>query len=383
MRLAYLTDRLSLRGGADQHLLQIIAAMHAAGAELTVACGRAEPSVPLPEGVRIIRIRGLASPVAASARLAGLDEVLGRNDVLHLQNVMNPVVLERAVATGRAIVTVQDHRMFCPGPGRTLADGSRCSEPMSERRCARCLPDAAYRARLLELTAARLDAVRGATVIVLSTYMAHELEAAGLNQVHVIPPWVCVSSPRSRPGQGLLLGGRLVEHKAVDEAWQAWQRAGTDQPLRIAGAGPLEAGLTGTRRLGWLDPDRLAQALRESRALLFPTRWQEPFGILGLEALAQGVPVIVTARGGTLDWSDQGCLRIEPEPRSPQGAAPGQGGSGHAAPRIATMAKAIASLAGDPDLALELGEAGRRAVATRFTRDRLEPRLIELYERLA
>jgi glycosyltransferase involved in cell wall biosynthesis len=380
VRLAYLTDRLSLRGGADQHLLQVVAAMAEAGVEITVGCGRAEPSVSLPAGVRGARIRGLASPIASAARLAGLDELLRQHDVVHLQNVMNPVVLERAVATGHAAVTVQDHRFFCPGPGRTLPDGTRCTEPMSEHACARCLPDAAYRSRLLELTAARRDAIRGAAVVVLSSYMADELKAAGINHVEVIPPWVRIGGPRRHPGHGLLLGGRLVEHKAVDEAWQAWRRSGTDQPLRIAGAGPLEGSLEGTRHLGWLGPERLAQALRESRALLFPSRWQEPFGILGLEALAQGVPVIVTARGGAPDWSAHGCLRITPC-ASPLGAKADPARDREH--RVAAMAEAISQLASDPRLALELGEAGRQSAAEQFARARIEPRLHELYRRLA
>ena len=43
-------------------------------------------------------------------------------DVVHVQNVMNPTALTRLVSSGRAVVTVQDHRVFCPGPGRTPPD---------------------------------------------------------------------------------------------------------------------------------------------------------------------------------------------------------------------------------------------------------------------
>ena len=41
---------------------------------------------------------------------------------------------------------------------------------------------------------------------------------------------------------------------------------------------------------------------RRARAVLFPSRWQEPFGIVGLEALTLGVPVVAWESGGVRDW---------------------------------------------------------------------------------
>ena len=82
---------------------------------------------------------------ATTSGLAGLDELTGQHDRVHVQNVMNPVALKTAVDTGRAIVTVQDHRVFCPGPGKTLPDGTRCHHSMSAEACALCLDDEAYR----------------------------------------------------------------------------------------------------------------------------------------------------------------------------------------------------------------------------------------------
>jgi glycosyltransferase involved in cell wall biosynthesis len=44
------------------------------------------------------------------------------------------------------------------------------------------------------------------------------------------------------------------------------------------------------------------------------------------------------------------------------------------------MARAMDSLAADPDRARELGEQGRQWVAERFTRRRIEPALLGLYQ---
>lgn len=362
--LLYLTDRLSLRGGADQHLLQVMAAAVDAGAQVTVAYGRSELSdAALPPGTTGGRLKGLDSKVATGSRLGALSELLDACDVVHVQNVMNPVAIERAVATGRAVVTVQDHRLFCPGAGKTLAEpsGERCREVMSDRACAACLPEPAYRARTLELTRARFEACRGARLLVLSRYMADELAQLGLAGAELLPPWVAVpDEPRQSAGDGFLLGGRLVEHKGVLTAWRAWRAAAVEQSLHVAGVGPLEQSLDGAERHGWLPGGELRHLLRRSRALLFPSRWQEPFGILAVEALAEGTPVIVADSGGTGEWSGAGCVVV---PRND----------------VEAMAAAIAELAADADLALRLGREGQEAVRHLFERSRIEQRLRQIY----
>lgn len=362
MRVLALTDRLCHRGGADQHLQQMLRSAVAAGYRVVLGCGRLEAEAPT--GVEVVLVRGLSSPVANAARLARLEEMLAAAEVVHVQNVMNPVALRLAVATGRAVVTIQDHRVLCPGPGRTLPNGARCTTAMSDGACRACLPDGAYRERMLGLTAARCDALRGARLVVLSHYMADELTAAGLPGALVLPPWVEPGPERFEAGQGFVLGGRLVAHKAPLDGWRAWREAGSPQPLSVAGTGPLECRLVGAERLGWLSADRLRRTLRSARALLFPARWQEPFGILGVEALAEGTPVVVAEAGGTADWSEAGCLRV----------APGD---------VDAMADAIGRLATDPDLALRLGRGGQTAVAERFSRARLEPPLHALWHAVA
>jgi glycosyltransferase involved in cell wall biosynthesis len=360
VRILYLTDRLDMRGGAWPHLLQIVRWALGSGHDVTVAHGARGPGVELPVEVASLRVRGLATAVDSASRLGALAGSLRRCDLVHLQNVMNPEVVRRAASTGRAVVTVQDHRVLCPGPGKTLPDGSACRVVMDREACSRCLPEMGYLRRTLDLTRRRLKALDGARLLVLSTYMADELAAVGRDDARVLPPWVEVGRRRSHPGSAWLLGGRMVAHKGVLDAWRAWRRTTPRMPLRVAGSGPLEDDLEGARRLGWLSPTDLRDELRAARALLFPCRWQEPFGILGVESLAEATPVVVADTGGTREWSDSGCLRVPPgDP--------------------VVMAEAMAELAEDDELALRLGAEGRDMVAERFSRSRIERSLAEVY----
>ena len=55
------------------------------------------------------------------------------------------------------------------------------------------------------------------------------------------------------------------------------------------------------RFLGWQDHDRILDLYLTYDILLFPSRWEEPGGGTILEAMARGLPVIATSRGGALD----------------------------------------------------------------------------------
>jgi len=364
VRVLFLTDRVSVRGGADLHLLQLIRWALDAGHRVIVAAGRFDDEAAVPAAAQTARIRGLASAVESSSRLGGLGDLLGALDVVHVQNVMNPRVLRTVAATGRAIATVQDHRVFCPGMGKSLPDGEPCRVVMGEEACARCLPDAEYRRHVLHLTNQRRQALQDMRLVVLSRWMGAQLAEVGLGGAEVIPPWVALGPVRHHPRRGFLLGGRLVAHKGVLDGWAAWRASGTGEPLTIAGEGPLADRLEGADHLGWVPVDRLRSELQRARALLFPSFWQEPFGMLGVEALAQGTPVIAADSGGTSEWTDVGCLRV------PSGD-------------VESMASAIARLDDDPEMARRLGQAGRSMVGRRFSRASIERRLTAIYRSVA
>jgi len=305
MRILHLTDRLTDRGGAYWHLLGVLAAQSEAGHDVRLIVGRDEGHVARPCGVD--RVPALASRTRAEApELDALASAFAP-DAIHVHTVMNPAVLEWAAGRG-AVITVQDHRYFCPTRGKWTAAGTVCTEPMRAEVCAACFDEQDYFRDIYALTTARLAAIRTMRIVVLSQYMKSELARVGLDeeQVTVVPPFVHGLDPEVRPDGPpcVLFVGRLTAAKGALDAVEAWRLSGLDLPLMVAGAGPLRAALeeAGAQVLGWLNHDRLSRVYRRARALVMPSRWQEPFGIAGLEALTLGTPVAAWDSGGVREW---------------------------------------------------------------------------------
>ena len=301
-RILHLTDRLTERGGAHRHLLGILE-RQARDHEVLVAAGTADDVV-VPCPWRIVP--GLESRTRRAVDLQPLADAFGP-DVVHVHTVVNPSVLEWAADRG-AVMTVQDHRYFCPTRGKWTADGRACREALREDLCRGCFDDEAYFRGVYALTAERLAALRRLRVVVLSHYMKMELVAAGLRPgaVAVVPPFVHGLDPAAAPDGPpcVLFVGRLAEAKGVWDAIEAWRQSELPLPLVFAGTGPLRAALERehVEVLGWVPHARLSAVYRRARALLLPSRWQEPFGIAGLEALSMGVPVVAWDSGGVREW---------------------------------------------------------------------------------
>lgn len=304
VRVLHLADRASDRGGAYWHLRGVLAGLAARGHEQRLAAGEVAAGWDAPCATE--RLEGLADRHAVPVAIDAVASAF-RPDLLHVHAVVNPWVLEWAARRG-ALVTVQDHRLFCPGRGKLTLGGEVCTERLSRERCAACFEDPAYFQEVLDLTERRLAALGGTQVIVLSRYMKRELLQAGLDpvRVSVIPPFVhgldVGAAPDGPPCVAFV--GRLAEAKGPRDALRAWRESGLELPLLFAGTGPLRAELeeAGAEVLGWLGRPALSRLYRRAQALLLPSRWQEPFGIVGLEALAFGVPVAAWDSGGIAEW---------------------------------------------------------------------------------
>ncbi|MGN6473303.1 MAG: glycosyltransferase family 4 protein, partial [Mycobacteriales bacterium] len=129
--------------------------------------------------------------------------------------------------------------------------------------------------------------------------------------------------PGDRPWLGKLLAvGRIEPRKGFDTAIQALLEV-PDATLRIIGPG-VDQHVAALRALAGelgvadrltiesaLPREEIAAAYAEADAFLFPSRWDEPFGMVPLEAMTQATPVIATRRGGSAEFLTDGLNCIE------------------------------------------------------------------------
>ncbi len=147
--------------------------------------------------------------------------------------------------------------------------------------------------------------------------------------VGVIPLGIDVASrPAPVPeARLLLLFGRLFAYKGVDTALDAFERLRERLPdveLLIAGRGPLAASARGRDgvevREEYITDRGICELLERARLVLLPYKDATQSGV-GLQAVARGVPVVVTRTGGLPDLVPDSALGLIVAPDDPRALA--------------------------------------------------------------
>lgn len=150
------------------------------------------------------------------------------------------------------------------------------------------------------VSSARVDAF-----VAISTYVAMRIRKYYRREAQVIHPPVDTEKfrPSGRPPENFyLIVSALVPYKRVDLAVAAFNKL--NLPLRIIGTGPEEKRLRKLAKknvefLGWQPDEFISEQYANCKALIFPGK--EDFGIVPVEAMASGRPVIAYGRGGVTD----------------------------------------------------------------------------------
>ncbi|HEV2769345.1 MAG TPA: glycosyltransferase [Solirubrobacteraceae bacterium] len=372
-------------GGQNVHVAALARALARRGARVVVHTRRDDPRLearlPMAGGVEVHHIH--AGPAAALAKddlLPYMDAFAehleiawraDRPDVVHSHFWMSGHAALRAA--GRLGIPVA-HTFHALGVVKRRYQGARDTSPPERERIERDILG------------------RAARIIATCTDEAFELMRMGAprRKPAVVPCGVDLrqfrpdgpAEPRPAGRRRLAVIGRLVERKGVGNAITALADL-PDTDLVVAG-GPPPGDLAGDREAqrltalaqelgvadrvelrGRLRHDTLPALLRSVDAVVC-VPWYEPFGIVPVEAMACGVPVVASAVGGMVDTVVDGVTGIHVPPRDPE-----------------RLAATLGPLLADESRRASLGAAGVRRARKLYDWDRIAGATQEVYSGLA
>jgi len=229
----------------------------------------------------------------------------------------------------------------------------------------------------------RVSCTGAAAVVAASEYDRRELVARGLCDENKLSVIYCayfledgvVPAPPPPASQVVGFVGRLVDQKGCEYLVRAAPRvvaAHRNARFVIVGEGPelkrlqsiaRELGVASAVEFAGYDPAP-ARRMRSMTILAVPSLY-ESLGMVALEAMACGVAVVASAVGGLTEAVDDGRTGLLVPPRNPD-----------------ALATALVRLLDAPDIASQMGSAGRQLALRKFSPEVIANQYAKLYRRL-
>jgi glycosyltransferase involved in cell wall biosynthesis len=316
---------------------------------------------------------------------------IGRFNVWQIHNViptMSPLVYREAFRANIPVVHyLHNYRLFCAN-GFFLNHGEPCMRcaggnflPAVQTACWRDsrLNSGLMSAVILEMRAFGLFEKTAAWISISQRQKdIHASWGIPREKIEVIPHFYEAGEPPLPPGssESILFLGRLSPEKGVAQLIEAWGLLKTrgKQRLIIAGDGPERAALErlvqklGAKNIefrGFIDRNEQTALWKESRASVVPSIWEEPFGMVVLEAWSKGRAVIANRIGALPEIIDDGVNGLLAEPFSPE-----------------ILASQMDEMLRNANRASEMGLEGYNKLKSRYNREEWVLKLRNLYHKV-
>ncbi|NMC21051.1 MAG: glycosyltransferase family 4 protein [Thermogutta sp.] len=387
MRILHFNEHLSWAGGVETYLLHLIPRLAAQGIEQHYAFAQGDASlwpnsIPLPELAGF----GRRAEAAGYARTQRLLRDL-RPDVIHIHRVYNLGVIQACLENGPVVVTCHDYLYLCPAASffhrrtQTICRrraGPACFAVTLFKHCLTPRPRfaAAYyrRVRTFVRWKDRFAAVLCPSESVRERLLAHAFPA----EKAITLPYFCPVSPRAEPRPlpstpTLLFLGRIRPIKGYDVFIRCLGLIPNARGLMVGDLTPESSRrVTDTARTagcedrltlrGWASREEITALFEAASVFVFPSIWPETLGIVGLEAMARGVPVVAADVGGVRQWLKDGENGFLVPPKD-----------------AAATAAAARRLLESPQLMLRMGKAAIETIQNGFLPEQHIARLVEVY----
>ena len=329
MKILFVNEKCGYFGGVEQNIADTVEGLNSRGHECCLAYGEISARDPEPYKALFLETfpcREIAMIKQAAAQ--GLEDILDRvsPDVVYFHKIPTMKPYMHLHPKIRTVRMVHDHDLCCPRRHKYfMFNGRVCRHKLDGR----CWLDGAFLARdassrsgfaLVSIARKREEMRRNYhlhKLLVGSRFMREELLQNGFpeKKVFILPPVIRMENHSPSPvpeDPRILYVGQLIRGKGVDLLLHALKRLTCDFKATIVGTGNAlsklkalcsEMGLDDRVEFsGWVRNQDLGHFYSKARVVVVPSRWPEPFGMIGLEAMHHGRPVVAFDVGGIPDW---------------------------------------------------------------------------------
>lgn len=329
MSILFAHERPSFVGGVEQNIADSVGALRQNQVDCHLAYSPMMPSDP-----SFLRLFNSAHPCA---ELSGTNSIIPTQTLpeiarktgshtVYLHKLPNvPDSLFRSQL--RTVQMVHDHDLCCPRRHKYFAHNSKvCEKPIGMH----CYADLAFVVRdrkapvgirFESIAKKKQELLKRRCLdlsIVASDFMRQELIMNGFaeDQVLVLPLAVPAAPIRTAAPSAILptilYVGQLIRGKGVDLLLRALSTLKLPYRAIIVGTGNAEPSLRNLSQklnldrhvefVGWIANESLHHYYAQADVVAVPSRWPEPFGLVGLEAMRYSKPVVAFDVGGIPDW---------------------------------------------------------------------------------
>lgn len=306
-----------------------------------------------------------------------------RPDIVHAHGWILSSCLSLRLDGVALVTTLHDYGLSCAKKTMIPFDrlDEQCSGP-ALRRCLGCATQSYGALKGLPITLGLRESRRRLDRVSMFFPISTAVETVSLpgvpsERIRRIPSFVDDSvfdaarlTPRPEflpSGPFLLFVGAPGEHKGLALAAAAHRMMRADLPLVVIGAerthdDDAASALRPVTTFTGIPHDQIMASFAAATAAVVPSRWQEPLGLVAVEAMAAGTPVVVTRVGALPEVVSHGETGLVVPPNDP-----------------AALAAALDELVRNPMQAAAFGAAGRRRART-FAASTVIPQFVSAYE---
>jgi len=318
-RVLYVSEKAGFFGGVERYIYDTAKALKDAG--WSVSMMFAEEALGLQNFLKIFD---------GVFRTNEVDRIIAEEDfdLVVIFKTNDVSLISKLRLTFNTSVCVSDHDYYCARRHKYFPVGRiNCLLPSNLFYCSICTLGCV---NMFKFSALLNEVRKCRSFMVLSEFMRHNLLMNGFPEESIYKIYPVREVPEKQDRKRtfakppvIMFAGQLIRGKGVDLMLKALTLLNRDYHALIVGDGKdMEylrklASLLGiadkVEFTGWQDD--VSKLWDKADIAVFPSRWQEPFGLVGIEAFAHKVPVVAFDVGGVSEWLYHGKNGLLVPPR--------------------------------------------------------------------